>query len=68
MTELLQKNEHMEFYLGKRYVWYNKMSLYTNSGFIEGGRSRTGKVLPAKCGLLSMVVNAVASGITKIIR
>ncbi|XP_065828484.1 glycerol-3-phosphate acyltransferase 1, mitochondrial-like [Oscarella lobularis] len=43
MTELLQKNEHMEFYL-------------------EGGRSRTGKVLPAKCGLLSMVVNAVASG------
>ena len=33
--------------------------------FIEGGRSRTGKLLPPKYGLLGHVVDAVVEGITK---
>ncbi len=37
---------------------------YAVEFFIEGGRSRTGKVLPPKYGLLSHVVDAVLSGHT----
>jgi glycerol-3-phosphate O-acyltransferase len=36
---------------------------YTQKFFIEGGRSRTGKMLPPKIGLLSTYVGAVADGI-----
>ncbi len=36
---------------------------YTQEFFIEGGRSRTGKMLPPKVGLLGTYVGAVADGI-----
>jgi glycerol-3-phosphate O-acyltransferase len=36
---------------------------YTQEFFIEGGRSRTGKMLPPKVGLLATYVGAVADGI-----
>ncbi|MFT7625968.1 MAG: glycerol-3-phosphate O-acyltransferase, partial [Myxococcota bacterium] len=36
---------------------------YTLEFFLEGGRSRTGKLLPPKYGLLSNVVDAVMSGV-----
>jgi len=34
--------------------------------FVEGGRTRSGKPLAPKGGLLSVVVDAVASGITAV--
>ena len=35
---------------------------YTQEFFIEGGRSRTGKILTPKMGILSAIVNAYIGG------
>jgi glycerol-3-phosphate O-acyltransferase len=38
---------------------------YTQEFFIEGGRSRTGKILTPKLGMLSAIINAYLSGIRR---
>ena len=38
---------------------------YTQEFFIEGGRSRTGKIMTPKLGMLSAIVNAYLSGIRR---
>ncbi len=38
---------------------------YTQEFFIEGGRSRTGKILTPKLGMLSVIVNAYLTGIRR---
>ncbi len=38
---------------------------YTQEFFIEGGRSRTGKILTPKLGMLSAIVNAFVSGVRR---
>lgn len=38
---------------------------YTQEFFIEGGRSRTGKILTPKLGMLSAIVNAFISGVRR---
>ena len=38
---------------------------YTQEFFIEGGRSRTGKILTPKLGMLSAVVNAFVAGVRR---
>lgn len=38
---------------------------YTQEFFIEGGRSRTGKILTPKLGMLSAIVNAYISGVRR---
>jgi glycerol-3-phosphate O-acyltransferase len=40
---------------------------FTLEFFLEGGRSRTGKLLPPKVGLLSLVVDAASAGTSKTI-
>ncbi len=47
----------------RRYVGYLVAEGFTQEFFIEGGRSRTGKMLPPRLGMVSWVVDAfVASG------
>ena len=38
---------------------------YTQEFFIEGGRSRTGKILTPKLGMLSAIVNAFIDGVRR---
>ncbi len=38
---------------------------YTQEFFIEGGRSRTGKILTPKLGMLSAIVNAFVGGVRR---
>jgi glycerol-3-phosphate O-acyltransferase len=49
----------------RKYVAFLIREGYTQEFFIEGGRSRTGKLLPAKLGLLSMMVNAFVQGVRR---
>jgi glycerol-3-phosphate O-acyltransferase len=49
----------------RKYVAFLIREGYTQEFFIEGGRSRTGKLLPPKLGLLSMMVDAFAKGVRR---
>jgi glycerol-3-phosphate O-acyltransferase len=49
----------------RKYVAFLIREGYTQEFFIEGGRSRTGKMLPPKLGLLSMMVNAFVQGVRR---
>ena len=46
----------------RKYVEFLIREGYTQEFFIEGGRSRTGKMLPPKLGMLSTMVNAFVAG------
>jgi glycerol-3-phosphate O-acyltransferase len=48
-----------------KYLEYLIREGYTQEFFIEGGRSRTGKILTPKLGMLSAVVNAFTSGVRR---
>jgi glycerol-3-phosphate O-acyltransferase len=47
------------------YLEYLIREGYTQEFFIEGGRSRTGKILTPKLGMLSAIVNAFVSGVRR---
>jgi glycerol-3-phosphate O-acyltransferase len=49
----------------RKYVAFLIREGYTQEFFIEGGRSRTGKLLPPKLGLLSIMVNAFVQGVRR---
>lgn len=49
----------------RQYLTYLIREGYTQEFFIEGGRSRTGKILTPKLGMLSAIVNAFVQGIRR---
>ncbi len=49
----------------KHYLKFLIREGYTQEFFIEGGRSRTGKILTPKLGMLSAIINAYLSGIRR---
>ncbi len=49
----------------RKYLTYLIREGYTQEFFIEGGRSRTGKILPPKLGMLSAIVDAFAEGVRR---
>lgn len=49
----------------KSYLWKLVREGYPVEFFIEGGRSRTGKLLPPKLGMLSMLMEGVSAGAYK---
>ncbi|GIW39745.1 MAG: hypothetical protein KatS3mg076_0322 [Candidatus Binatia bacterium] len=49
----------------RAYLSYLLHEGYTLEFFIEGGRSRTGKLLPARLGMLSAIVQSYARGVRK---
>ncbi len=49
----------------RQYLTFLIREGYTQEFFIEGGRSRTGKVLPPKLGVLSAVVDAFSRGVRR---
>ncbi len=49
----------------RQYLTFLIREGYTQEFFIEGGRSRTGKVLPPKLGVLSAIVDAFGRGVRR---
>ncbi|MFI5397668.1 MAG: 1-acyl-sn-glycerol-3-phosphate acyltransferase [Candidatus Binatia bacterium] len=49
----------------RNYLTYLIREGYTQEFFIEGGRSRTGKILTPKLGMLSAIVSAFVSGVRR---
>ncbi len=49
----------------RNYLTYLIREGYTQEFFIEGGRSRTGKILTPKLGMLSAIVRAFVSGVRR---
>jgi len=49
----------------RTYLEYLIREGYTQEFFIEGGRSRTGKILTPKLGMLSAIVNAFTDGVRR---
>lgn len=49
----------------RQYLTFLIREGYTQEFFIEGGRSRTGKVLPPKLGVLSAIVDAFCRGVRR---
>lgn len=49
----------------RQYLTFLIREGYTQEFFIEGGRSRTGKVLPPKLGVLSAIVEAFTRGVRR---
>ncbi len=49
----------------RHYLTYLIREGYTQEFFIEGGRSRTGKILTPKLGMLSAIVNAFVRGVRR---
>lgn len=49
----------------RTYLEYLIREGYTQEFFIEGGRSRTGKILTPKLGMLSAIVNAFVDGVRR---
>lgn len=49
----------------RKYLTYLIREGYTQEFFIEGGRSRTGKILTPKLGMLSATVNAFIDGVRR---
>lgn len=49
----------------KKYLTFLLREGYTQEFFIEGGRSRTGKILTPKLGTLSAIVNAFIDGVRR---
>jgi len=49
----------------RKYLTYLIREGYTQEFFIEGGRSRTGKILTPKLGMLSAIVNAFIAGVRR---
>ncbi|MBI5503869.1 MAG: 1-acyl-sn-glycerol-3-phosphate acyltransferase [Deltaproteobacteria bacterium] len=52
-------------YVFRRYLQYMIREGYTQEFFIEGGRSRTGKIMTPKLGMLAGIVGAYASGVRR---
>jgi len=52
-------------YVFRRYLQFLIREGYTQEFFIEGGRSRTGKIMTPRLGMLSAIVSAYASGIRR---
>jgi len=52
-------------YVFRRYLQFLIREGYTQEFFIEGGRSRTGKIMTPKLGMLSGIVGAYASGVRR---
>jgi glycerol-3-phosphate O-acyltransferase len=48
-----------------RYLQFLIREGYTQEFFIEGGRSRTGKIMTPKLGMLTAIVNAYAAGVRR---
>ncbi|MGH7821772.1 MAG: 1-acyl-sn-glycerol-3-phosphate acyltransferase, partial [Candidatus Binatia bacterium] len=49
----------------RQYLTYLIREGYTQEFFIEGGRSRTGKILTPRLGMLGAIVNAFVSGVRR---
>ena len=49
----------------RKYLTFLIREGYTQEFFIEGGRSRTGKILTPKLGMLSAIVNAFVTGVRR---
>lgn len=49
----------------RKYLTFLIREGYTQEFFIEGGRTRTGKILPAKLGMLSALVGAFGQGVRR---
>ncbi len=49
----------------RKYLTYLIREGYTQEFFIEGGRSRTGKILTPKLGMLAAIVNAFIGGVRR---
>jgi glycerol-3-phosphate O-acyltransferase len=49
----------------RKYLTFLIREGYTQEFFIEGGRTRTGKILTPKLGMLSAIVNAFISGVRR---
>jgi glycerol-3-phosphate O-acyltransferase len=49
----------------RKYLEYLIREGYTQEFFIEGGRSRTGKILTPKLGMLSAIVNVFVDGVRR---
>lgn len=49
----------------RKYLTFLIREGYTQEFFIEGGRARTGKILPAKLGMLSALVQAFSGGVRR---
>ncbi len=49
----------------RQYLTFLIREGYTQEFFIEGGRSRTGKLLPPKLGMLSAIVDAFSHGVRR---
>ena len=49
----------------RKYLTFLIREGYTQEFFIEGGRTRTGKILTPKLGMLSAIVNAFAQGVRR---
>src|SRR5207244_5515889 len=49
----------------REYLTYLIRDGYTQEFFIEGGRSRTGKILTPKLGMLSAIVNSFVGGVRR---
>ncbi|MCD4652786.1 1-acyl-sn-glycerol-3-phosphate acyltransferase [bacterium] len=47
----------------RAYLWHIMQKFQPVEFFIEGGRSRTGALLPAKLGMLNMIIEAINSGL-----
>ena len=54
--------QHIYKLVFRRYLWKLLREGYPVEFFMEGGRSRTGKLLPPKLGMLSMLLEGVRSG------
>ncbi|MFN8543304.1 MAG: 1-acyl-sn-glycerol-3-phosphate acyltransferase [Candidatus Binatia bacterium] len=49
----------------RKYLTFLIREGYTQEFFIEGGRTRTGKILPPKLGMLAALVNSFAQGVRR---
>ena len=58
-------NDEVYKHVFARYLEYLIREGYTQEFFIEGGRSRTGKIMTPKLGMLTGIVNAYVSGVRK---
>ena len=59
------RNDHIHSFLLQRYITYLIKRGHLQEFFIEGGRSRSGRMMSPKLGLLGIMVNAFAKGVRK---
>jgi len=56
---------HIHNFILQRYITYLIKRGHLQEFFIEGGRSRSGRMLPPKLGLLGIMINAFLKGVRK---